>query len=106
MEKGEEMTWDFELHGMLNNFLTSRSRPKWSWVTTIILCFVGSYVSAQDPLEKPAREISDIQRDPKKDNKIKTGKQASTETPTIQDFKPSESNTISEDSSVSFPVDI
>ena len=106
MEKGEEMTWDFELHAMLNNCLTSRPRPKWLWITTIILCFVGSSVSAQEPLKKPSLEISDIQRDTKQDDKITIEKQSSQEAPSIQDFKPSESNTISEDSSVSFPVDI
>ncbi len=75
-------------------------------MTTIILCFVGSSVSAQEPLEKPSMEISDIQMNTKQDDKITIGKQSSKETPSIQDFKPSESNTISEDSSVSFPVDI
>ena len=70
MEKREEMIWDFELHGMLNNCLTSRSRPNWLWITTIILCFVGSAISAQEPLEKPSMEISDIRADTKQDNKI------------------------------------
>ena len=106
MEKREEMTWDFELHGMPNDCLTSRSRPNWFWITTIILCFVGSAISAQEPLEKPSMEISDIRADTKQDNKITTEKQSSKVTSTIQDFKPSESNAISEDSSVSFPVDI
>ena len=107
MEKGEEMTWDFELHGMLNNCVTSRSRPRWLWMTTIILCFVGSSVSAQETLEKPSMEISDMQADTKQDSKITIKRQSPEEkAASIEDYKPSESNSIVEDFSVPFPVDI